>query len=97
MCYFWRHVSRLVHELPYMISIHSNLMIHEPNYRMMYDPQPPYGQMIMFSFLPRERESKRESPKIKGVFETVITIAFQIDFHLKIYQNNIFFIFKNYF
>jgi hypothetical protein len=72
-------------------------MIHEQNYRMMYDPQPPYGQMIMFSFLPRERESKRESPKIKGVFETVITTAFQIVFHLKIYQNNIFFIFKNYF
>jgi hypothetical protein len=72
-------------------------MIHEPNYRMMYDPQPPYGQMIMFSFLPRERESKRELPKIKGVFETVITTAFQIVFHLKIYQNNIFFIFKNYF
>ena len=75
MCYFWRHVSRLVHELPYMISIHSNLMIHEPNDRMMYDPQPPHGQMIMFFFLPR-KERKRESLKIKRVFETVITTVF---------------------
>jgi hypothetical protein len=89
MCYFWRHVSRLVHELPYMISIHSNLMIHEPNYRMMYDPQPPHGHMIMFFFFYQERERKRESLKIKRVFETVITTVF----HLKIYQNNIFLFF----
>jgi hypothetical protein len=37
----------------------------------------------------RERERERE----RGMFESVVTVAFQSAFHVELHQNDIFFIF----
>jgi hypothetical protein len=38
------------------------------------------------------------SDQFKGIFENMVAVAFQNDFHTEMYQNNIFILFfKNYF
>jgi hypothetical protein len=41
----------------------------------------------------RERERERE----RGMFESVVAVAFQSAFHVELHQNNVFLFFKNYF
>jgi hypothetical protein len=42
-------------------------------------------------------EKQSSQTKAWGLFESVITVAFQNVFHTEMYQNDIFLFFKNYF